>query len=369
MLVSNRSAARPSACDPSSTPFPNNAASAGRGHGRAAPCGPTPSISAGQARCCSRTASSRRPVWPPACSTIRPPALPGWPTNSLAMTKGWRLAKLSWRVPSPRPVPGAAGDTFHADYGPLGVIAFPVRLIHEHANQRVQGRAPGRGATQIGLWLALADAYCAEVCAGSGFDWLLIDGRARGLTTSARSWRSCRPWPPIRSPRWCGSPRPTQSRSSGAGHRESPPSWFPWWRRRAGGRHGPRGCAIRRPACAVSALDLAPPRRWSLHVRYVHEADDQACLLVQVETMRGVANLSAIAAVDGVGWRLHRPGRTWPPTWVGWANPATPDVVEAVVKALDALMAVGKPAGIFTADPALTKRYLAAGRHLRGGRR
>src|ERR1700688_4930941 len=29
---------------------------------------------------------------------------------------------------------------------------------------------------QIGLWLALADAYSAEICAGSGVDWLLIDG-------------------------------------------------------------------------------------------------------------------------------------------------------------------------------------------------
>jgi len=30
--------------------------------------------------------------------------------------------------------------------------------------------------TQIGLWLALASPYSAEICAGAGFDWLLIDG-------------------------------------------------------------------------------------------------------------------------------------------------------------------------------------------------
>lgn len=29
---------------------------------------------------------------------------------------------------------------------------------------------------QIGLWLGLADAYSTEICAGAGFDWLLIDG-------------------------------------------------------------------------------------------------------------------------------------------------------------------------------------------------
>src|ERR1700693_2452495 len=29
---------------------------------------------------------------------------------------------------------------------------------------------------QFGLLLGLADSYCAEICAGAGFDWLLIDG-------------------------------------------------------------------------------------------------------------------------------------------------------------------------------------------------
>src|ERR1700680_2793691 len=29
---------------------------------------------------------------------------------------------------------------------------------------------------QFGLWLGLADSYSAEICAGAGFDWLLIDG-------------------------------------------------------------------------------------------------------------------------------------------------------------------------------------------------
>ena len=32
--------------------------------------------------------------------------------------------------------------------------------------------AIGRGDPQIGLWLSLADAYSAEICAGAGFHWL-----------------------------------------------------------------------------------------------------------------------------------------------------------------------------------------------------
>src|SRR5258708_39106257 len=37
-------------------------------------------------------------------------------------------------------------------------------------------RALQAGRQQIGLWVSLASAYSAEIVAGSGFDWLLIDG-------------------------------------------------------------------------------------------------------------------------------------------------------------------------------------------------
>jgi 4-hydroxy-2-oxoheptanedioate aldolase len=37
-------------------------------------------------------------------------------------------------------------------------------------------RALGGGKAQIGLWSALANANCAELCSDAGFDWLLIDG-------------------------------------------------------------------------------------------------------------------------------------------------------------------------------------------------
>ena len=33
-----------------------------------------------------------------------------------------------------------------------------------------------QGQTQWGFWLGLASPYTAEISAGAGFDWLLIDG-------------------------------------------------------------------------------------------------------------------------------------------------------------------------------------------------
>lgn len=37
------------------------------------------------------------------------------------------------------------------------------------------------GEAQIGLWLGLADPYCAELAANAGFDWLLLDGEHAGM--------------------------------------------------------------------------------------------------------------------------------------------------------------------------------------------
>ena len=32
------------------------------------------------------------------------------------------------------------------------------------------------GEVQLGLWVSLCDSVAAEIAAGAGFDWLLIDG-------------------------------------------------------------------------------------------------------------------------------------------------------------------------------------------------
>jgi len=42
-------------------------------------------------------------------------------------------------------------------------------------------RALAAGETQIGLFLGLANAYTAEIVAGTGFDWLLLDATGESL--------------------------------------------------------------------------------------------------------------------------------------------------------------------------------------------
>ena len=37
-------------------------------------------------------------------------------------------------------------------------------------------RAIAAGKQQIGLWISMANPYSAEICAGAGFDWMVLDG-------------------------------------------------------------------------------------------------------------------------------------------------------------------------------------------------
>lgn len=102
---------------------------------------------------------------------------------------------------------------------------------------------------------------------------------------------------------------------------------------------------------------LARASRWNNVPDYLHHADEQVCLLVQIESLQGLANVDEIAAVDGVdgvdGVFI------WPADLsasMGFrSNPGHPDVLGAIEKAIAQVRRSGKAAGIFTPDEALAK--------------
>src|SRR5580700_9089987 len=60
--------------------------------------------------------------------------------------------------------------------------------------------------------------------------------------------------------------------------------------------------AMRYPPAGIRGVGAALARasQWNRVDNYLHEANHQMCLLVQVETRAGLDNLDAIAAVEGV---------------------------------------------------------------------
>ena len=66
-------------------------------------------------------------------------------------------------------------------------------------------RALQAGEQQIGLWLGPASPYTAELLAGAGFDWLLIDGE-HAPNTVPSILAQLQAVAPIRCGRWCARP-------------------------------------------------------------------------------------------------------------------------------------------------------------------
>ena len=156
-----------------------------------------------------------------------------------------------------------------------------------------------RREAQIGLWVGLADPYVAELLATTGFDWLLIDGEhaPNDLRSALAQLQAVAPYPvsAVVRPVEGDTALIKQYLDIGAQTLLVPmvQSAAQAAQIVAATRYAPRG--VRGLGSA-----LARASRWSGVESYVEHADEEICVLVQVESIEGLANLAAIAAVDGV---------------------------------------------------------------------
>ncbi len=215
------------------------------------------------------------------------------------------------------------------------------------------------GEAQIGLWLGLADAYCAELAANAGFDWLLIDGEhapndLRGMLSQLQA---VAPYPsqPIIRPVIGDTALIKQVLDIGA-----QTLLVPMVESAEQARELVR--AIHYPPQGVRGVGsaLARASRWNSIPGYLDHADQQMCLLVQIENREGLANLDAIAAVDGVDGVFIGPADL--SASLGHrGNPGHPEVQAAIEDAIVRIQQAGKAAGILSADEALARRYIELG--------
>jgi 4-hydroxy-2-oxoheptanedioate aldolase len=215
------------------------------------------------------------------------------------------------------------------------------------------------GEAQIGLWLGLADPYCAELAANAGFDWLLIDGEhapndLRGLLGQLQA---VAPYPaqPVIRPVIGDTALIKQLLDIGV-----QTLLVPMVESAAQARELVR--AMHYPPNGVRGVGsaLARASRWNSIPGYLDKADAQMCLLVQIENLDGLANLDAIAAVEGVDGVFIGPADL--SAAMGHrGNPGHPEVQAAIEDAIVRIQKAGKAAGILSADQTLARRYLELG--------
>lgn len=105
---------------------------------------------------------------------------------------------------------------------------------------------------------------------------------------------------------------------------------------------------------------LARASRFNAIPDYLVTADEQTCLLVQLETLVGLDALEAIAAVEGVDGVFIGPADL--AADMGYlGRPGEAEVQARVEDAVRRIVATGKAAGILTSDQQLARRYLELG--------
>ena len=219
--------------------------------------------------------------------------------------------------------------------------------------------AIAQGDVQVGCWLGLADPYIAEISAGAGFDWLLVDGEhapndlrsivaqlqviaARGTHAIVR--------PPI-GETWiikqlldAGAQTllvPMVESAQQAKTLVKAVTYPP---------HGTRGVG----SALARASDFAAI------TDYLTTARDEICLLVQVENKKGLQALDDILLVEGLDGVFIGPSDLAADMgYIGQAG--APEVLKVVVDAIAKIVASGKAAGILTPNAELQKQCRALG--------
>lgn len=215
------------------------------------------------------------------------------------------------------------------------------------------------GKTQIGLWLGWASPYTAEAIAGTGFDWLVIDGEhvPNDVRSILGQLQAVAPYPaqPVVRPVVGDTALIKQLLDIGAQTLLIPMVETAAQAAQlvAATRYPPRG--IRGVGSA-----LARASRWTQVDGYLRVADDEMCVLVQVETATAVENLAAIAATDGIDGVFFGPSDL--SASLGMIGQgAHPDVMKMIDAGIGTVRAAGKAAGVLAPDPAVARHYLDQG--------
>jgi 4-hydroxy-2-oxoheptanedioate aldolase len=219
-------------------------------------------------------------------------------------------------------------------------------------------RAIVAGRQQIGLWVSLASAYSAEIVAGAGFDWLVIDtehspNEVDNTLLQLQVVASYDVSPVVR-PAWNDAVLIKRHLDIGA-----QTLLIPYVQ--DANEAGTAVAAIRFPTRGVRGVaGVTRATRYGRVKDYAKRAEEELCLLVQVETRRGLDNLEAIARTDGIDGVFIGPADL--AAGLGHlGDQQHPEVQSAIREAIARIRACGKPAGILATDEASARRYIEWG--------
>jgi len=211
-----------------------------------------------------------------------------------------------------------------------------------HLPRNVFKQALSEGRRQVGLWSGLASPIAGEIIAGAGFDWIVIDGEhgPNDITTLLPQLQAMRGGTAESVFRVPWNDAVIIKRALDVGARTL---LVPFVQNVEEARKAV--AASRYPPLGIRGVSVAPRANDYGRVQNYHKnAHLDTCVLVQIETRSALAEIEAIAAIDGVDGIFIGPSDL--AADFGYlGNPKHPDVQAAIADAGKRIRAAGKAAG------------------------
>lgn len=210
------------------------------------------------------------------------------------------------------------------------------------------------GETQWGVWNSLASPVAAEALSLVGFDWMLFDTEHSPVEVASLQ--------PI-----------LQAAATGSAAAVARPAWNDKVLIKKLLDIGVQTLLVpfvetpEEAAAAVRATRYPPEgirgvagstraSRYGMATDYLKKANEQICVLVQIETADALARLEEIAAVDGVDGVFIGPSDL-SASMGHLGNPGAPEVQDAIRAAAGRIAAAGKVPGILATRAQDATRY------------
>ncbi|QHJ00811.1 4-hydroxy-2-oxo-heptane-1,7-dioate aldolase [Xylophilus rhododendri] len=231
------------------------------------------------------------------------------------------------------------------------------------ANRFKQALAAGQA--QIGLWSTLPSPYVSELIGGAGYDWVLLDtehtpsdvplmAQQLQATAAAVTLDGSSPIAAVVRPAWNDPVLIKRYLDIGAQN-----LLLPFVQNAEEARAAVR--ATRYPPHGIRGMGGSTrASNYGRTADYIARANEEICVLVQVETREALAEIEAIAAVDGVDGIFIGPADL--SASMGHPGQARhPEVDAAIDDAIGRIRACGKAPGILMVDETRARECLALG--------
>lgn len=223
----------------------------------------------------------------------------------------------------------------------------------------------GNEAPIYGLWNAIPDTYVAEICAGAGYDWIVIDAEhapfdERTILTQVQTMAAYPNTqvlvrPPSANPVFLKKMLDFGVQSFVIPMIETKEQAEEMVQAVLYPPEGTRGVA---PAMARAS-------RWGTVKDYAHEANDEICLILQIESRQGIENLEEICQVHGVDGLFIGPADL--AASYGYIGDTDhPEIEQIIQDALSTIRKSNKTAGILALKEQEVQSYMEQGANFIG---